>query len=111
MTTTITEGAATCTSAEAVIRDALSRGDSKRALNAALGALQAELADLRRPRRGRPADGAHLDAELAGTLLAIAVQAHRHERPRDFPGRPGGHHLLATFQAALDATSSPGEGA
>lgn len=109
--TTTTADTDWSTEAEDAIRDYLSNGDSKRALNRALHTLQAQLAILRHARKGRPADGQHLDAHLAGTVLAIAVQVGQHASPDDFPGRPRGYDLLTVFQAAYEtALAHPGEG-
>lgn len=109
-TTTSTTELDSTTRAEAVIREFLSRGDSKGALNEAVHELRARLADLRHPRRGRPADGAHMDAQLAGMILALAAQASLHQHPDTFPGTWQGHHLLTAFQAAYEAaTAHPGE--
>ena len=100
-----------CTRAEIVIRESLSQGDSKAAVTEAMHALRAAMATLRHPRKGRRADGKHLDAQLAGTLLAIAEQAGRHERPADFPDNPTGYDLLTVFHAAYEAAlAHPGEG-
>lgn len=87
--------------AETVIRAALAAGDSKTALNEALHKLQGQLA----PERKRRPEVALADAELAGTLLAIALRVHAHEPPRPpgCPARPRPHDLLAVFQGALDA--------
>ena len=106
-TTTTDTGSDRCLEAEAAIRDALSRGDSKGALNKALLLLQARMAA---ERKARP-DGALFTAELAGTLLAVSVQAHAHQpwRPPGCPKKPRPHDLLTAFQAALDAGTATGE--
>lgn len=92
---------ATMSRAETVIRAALAAGDSKAALNEALHELQGQLA----PERKRRPEIALADAELAGTLLAIALRVHAHEPPRPpgCPAKPRSHDLLAVFQGALDA--------
>jgi hypothetical protein len=94
--------------AESAIRGSLSRGDSKQALNHALCLLQARLAS---ERKMRPEMALH-DAELAGTLLALAGRVHAYEpaRPAGCPARPRPHDLLTVFQAALDAGTENGEG-
>jgi len=96
----------------AAIRDSLSEGSGKEALNAALLALQSEAA---KKRRRKPADGALLDASLAGTLAGYAAQLYRHkpERPPGCPRVPRPIDLLTVFTAAYDAAASPdvpGEG-
>lgn len=86
---------------EIAVRSYLAAGDSKRALNAAMHELQGRLG----PERRRRPEVALADAELAGTLLAIALRVHAHEPPRPpgCPAKPRPHDLLAVFQAALDA--------
>lgn len=112
MTTTDTDtSTAECEEVMEAIRDALRNGDTKRALNKALHFAQARLALLRNPRKGRRADGMHLDAHLAGVILAIAEQAGLHQRPADFPDKPTGYQLQTVFYAAYEAAlAHPGEG-
>lgn len=95
--------------ASAAIREALAAGDTRKALNAAILAVQAAAKQLR---EDRPADGALTDAEIAGRLLVTAarLQAHR-------PGRPAGCHrvpraedLLAACEQAVVKALEEGEG-
>jgi hypothetical protein len=97
---------AAMTRAETVIRAALAAGDSKLAFTESVHELRARLAD---ERKHRP-EVALADAELAGTLLAIALRVRAHEPPRPpgCPAKPRPHDLLAVFQGALDAgTADP----
>lgn len=113
MTTTTTAELDSCTRAEIVIRDCLSRGDGKGAVTEVMHALRAAMERLRHSRKGRPADAAHLDAQLAGTLLAIVHQVSLHQAPEGFPAKPT-YELLTVFQAAYEAAMAapdPGEGA
>lgn len=100
----------TTTQAQDTIRELLAKGHSKEALNEAIRELRAKLGGLRHARHGRPADAAHIDAQLAGTLLAIAAQVGLHQRPGDFPAAWQGHHLLTTFYAAFEAAMAPNPG-
>lgn len=109
MTNTSTE-IDSCTRAEIVIRESLSQGDSKGAVTEVMHALRAGMATLRHSRKGRPADGRHLDAQLAGTLLAIVHQVGLHQAPEGFPANPTGYDLLTVFQAAYEAAMAPNPG-
>lgn len=87
------------------IRDALAAGNHHRALILALATLQSELAKARRSGRRRPGDAALIDAQLAGSVSAIAagLHAHKPDRPAGCPMVPGPEHLLAAYEAAFRA--------
>lgn len=83
---------------QAAIRALLAAGDSHAAFNRAIRALQGEAAKVRGRRRGA---GALADAELAGSLAALAAQLHAHKpgKPPGCPAIPAAPHLLAVFEA------------
>ncbi len=89
---------------ESAIRDALAGNSGREALNLAIRALQSEAAKLR---RRRPGDAALIDAQLAGSILAIATQLHQHKpaRPAGCPRVPGPSHLLDAFEASFQRTT------
>jgi len=96
------------TAAKAAVIDALETGAGQQALNLALRTLQSEAAKLR---RRRPGDAAITDAELAGSILAIAAQLHAHKpsRPPGCPRVPAPRHLLGVFEASFQrATEEEG---
>lgn len=94
------------TGVEAVIRGCLSDGNTNAALIAALNSLRSEAAKVR---KRRPGDGALADAEIAGSVAALAAQLHAYKptRPAGCPPLPGPGHLLAAFAAAYDAGRPP----
>lgn len=81
------------------VEGALTRIESRKALNLAISAVQAEAA---RVRDYRPGDAALADAELAGSLAAIAASLHDREprRPDGCPAVPRPEHVVAVFRAA-----------
>jgi hypothetical protein len=83
---------------------ALADGNGHLALTLALRELQAEAAKVR---KRRPAAGALADADLAGSIAAIASQLHSHKprRPPGCPRVPGPDHLLAMFRASYAQAS------
>lgn len=85
---------------KAVIEGLLKAGESKAALNEAIRALQSESKWLR---ENRPADGVLTDAELAGSILAIAagLYAYKPERPVGCRRTPDPADLLVIFEAQL----------
>ena len=95
--------------AGAAIREALAAGDTRRALNAAIFAVQAAAKQLR---EDRPADGALTDAEMAGRLLVTAARLleHRPARPPGCPRVPRPEDLLAACEQAVAKALSEGEG-
>ncbi len=80
---------------QAAIRDALAEGNGRRALHLAIRALLSEAAKIR---RRRPASASLADAELAGSIAAIAAGLHAYKprkdrrcvsiRARRYQGRP-----------------------
>jgi hypothetical protein len=83
----------------AAIRGALSEAASKQAFSTAISALQSEC---KKVRERRPAAGALIDAEVAGTIAALAASIHarRPRKPEGCPRVPGPEHLLAVFDSA-----------
>jgi hypothetical protein len=85
---------------EAAIREALTEGDPAKARNLAIAAVQSEASK----RYGDPVTGTLIDAELAGTFLALAKDLYQYK-----PGRPDGiraglqvRHLTEAFETALN---------
>jgi hypothetical protein len=85
---------------ETAVREALTEGDTAKALNIAIGAVQAEAAKVR---RRRPADAALADAALAALLLDTAARLHAHKPPRPAGARgvPQVGDLVRVFDKAL----------
>ena len=83
------------------IREALAAEDTRAAVTEALAWLRRELAGVR---RHRPADGALIDAQLAGSISAIAAGLHalRPDRPAGCPRVPRAADLLAVYDAARE---------
>jgi hypothetical protein len=82
------------------VRDLLSAGDSGGALTEAVRRLRAEA---KKVRGRRPADGALIDAWLAGAVAALSGQlaTHRPQRPAACPRVPRPIDLLTVFETAL----------
>jgi len=93
----------------AAIRDALADGNGNAALTEAVIRLRAEAAKVRRQ---RPGDAALIDAELAGSIAAIAFQLHAHKpaRPPGCPRMPGPDQMLAAFAASYAQAAGEGDG-
>lgn len=89
---------------QAAIRDALAEGNGRRALHLAIRALLSEAAKIR---RRRPASASLADAELAGSIAAIAAGLHAYKprKPAGCPRVPGPHHLLSVYEASLEGAS------
>jgi len=92
----------------AAVRELLADGCGDAALTEAVARLRSEAAKVRRQ---RPADGALIDAELAGTVLAAAARLsdHKPERPEGCGRRPEPEHLLAVFAASYSLALQEGE--
>ena len=90
------------------IGEALDAGDTRKALNAAILAVQAAAKQLR---EDRPADGALTDAEIAGNLWVTAarLQAHRPGRPPGCPRVPRPADLQRVFEQAIEKAAAEGE--
>lgn len=95
---------------DAAIRAALARSDSASALWESVRALTGEA---KKVRGWRPADAALIDAELAGTILALAAELHDYK-----PARPDGcrsqrhpepEHLTAAYEASLTRAAEEAE--
>lgn len=87
----------------AAVEDALAGGNHHHALNLALRALQSEAAKVR---RRRPGHAALIDAELAGSLSAIAAALHdwKPQRPPGCPRVPLPENLLGVYEASRNRT-------
>ena len=87
------------------IRAALKARETKRALDAATGAVLSEAKGVRNWRHG---DAMLIDAHLAGVYAATAalLYAHQPERPPGCPADdlPRPEDLLAVFEAAYETT-------
>jgi hypothetical protein len=109
MATSFTDKAsARMEAAEADVREALAGGDGNAALVAAVRALRAEAAKVR---RRRPGDAGLIDAELAGNLLSIAARlpTYKPVRRGAYSRVPRPSDLLDAFGAALAIASRDGD--
>src|ERR1700733_1582361 len=84
---------------EVAVRKLLAEGNPHAELNLAVGTCQSEAAKVR---RRRPADAALIDAELAGSLLALAAQLHAYKPARPSRMPPGPADLLAMLDSSLE---------